>query len=130
MGNQKEKSKKLSNKEIKEVWDKSAQVIDSMIFTKRRYLTKELLRKIIVFDSIYNDEMVGEDLLKENGAEWLENIDKGSITDYNPEYLDDLLQKLQEDGGNDIIHVNPDWIIKVLLTDAKLYEDPKHWPDY
>lgn len=122
--------KKPTRKEIKEAWAKSTELINSLLFTKERFLSINLLRKIIVLDSIINEELVDEELLNEHGKSWFENIGADAIPEYNPEYLDDLLKKLKgRNKGEVIIKITPKWIKKVILAYYKLFEDPKYQPD-
>lgn len=122
--------KKPTRNEINEAWTKTTELINSLLFTKERLLSINLLRKIIVLDSLINEETVDEELLNERGKSWLENIGGDAIPDYNPEHLDDLLEKLKgRKKGEVIINITPKWIKKVILTYYKLFEDSKYQPD-
>lgn len=124
-----EKWKPDSRKERKVWWDKKTKLIDGMIITKERYLTKKLIKKILVLDSISDDELVGESLLSEGKWE-LKEIDEGILFDFEIELVEELFDKLQ--GKNKkpkLVIVNPKWVKKVIFAHYKLFEDPKYWKD-
>lgn len=124
------KPTRKEKKQSKIFINKVADLIDSFIVLKKRYLTIELLRKILVLESICHDEIISEELYNEKGDEYLKDIESATLTDYSPEYLDDLLDKLRGRKKLPVtVNVTPKWIKKVSNTHAKLYEDPKHWQD-
>lgn len=122
--------KKPTRKEINEAWNKTTDLINNLLVIKKRYLSINLLRKIIVLDSLINEENVAEELFNERGEKWLEYMYSDAIPDYNPEHLDGLLEKLKvRKKGEVIINITPKWIKKVILAYYKLFDDPKYQPD-
>lgn len=122
--------KKPTRKESNDMWNKTTGFINNLLVIKKRYLSINLLRKIIVLDSLINEEAVGEDQFNEHGEKWFEYMYADAIPDYNPEHLDDLLAKLKgRKKGNVIINITPKWIKNVILTYYKLFDDPKYQPD-
>ena len=110
----------------KKYWDEIAIAIDKMIIVKKRYLTEDFLRKIIVLHSIYTEEKVGKKTIEKWGERYRNTIDDSTV-DYAPERLSDLAVDLYPElkgvdevtsgwYSKELINVTPDWIKKVIIS--------------
>ena len=119
----------------KKYWDEIAIAIDKMIIVKKRYLTEDFLRKIIVLHSIYTEEKVGKKVIEKWGERYRSTIDN-SIFDYDPERLSDLAAKLYPELKETVnvissgwikkepINVTQDWIKNVIILYNELDVNP------
>lgn len=105
-----------------------------MIIVKKRYLTEDFLRKVIVLHSIYTEEKVGKKTIEKWGKHYQKTIDR-SIVDYDPERLSDLAVNLYPElkeiayltsawYSKELINVTPDWIKKVIISYNELDLNP------
>ena len=118
----------------KKYWDEIAVAIDKMIIVKKRYLTEDFLRKVIVLHSIYTEEKVGKKIIEKRGQRYRNNIDNTTV-DYAPERLSDLAADLYPElketvyvtsgwYSKELINVTPDWIKKVIISYNELDLNP------
>ncbi len=101
--------------------------IDKTLLTKKRLLTEDFLKEIIVLGFIYSKEkFIKEGLEKGYEKEIGEDIEYAIETlgfvitiNFTPEAIPDLLVNLKKNRNSEFINVTPEWINKVLI----LYED-------
>lgn len=105
--------------------------INKMLLTKRRLLTEDFLREIIVLSNIYGQEEVIKNGL-DNAIEQDRDIDDAveifgllEIINYTPVPINDLLVDLQKNDNSEseFIDVTPDWIKKVLMLYDEVFKN-------
>lgn len=97
--------------------------IDKTLLTKKRLLTEDFLREIIVLGFIYSKEKFIKEGLekgyeKEIGEDKEFAIETLGFTveiNFTPEAIPDLLVNLKKEKTSEFINVTPEWINKVFL---------------